>query len=84
MPDEIAIMKLGGFPYELSVPDAMLLVTTEDGDRLEYYMELVNQLQGLLNTEEFTTARAGKVAGNWYVGSPSRCTTLADALKPAI
>ena len=66
LPDETVVTKLGGAPYELSIPDAMLLVTAEDGDRLEFYFGLVAQLQGLLGADEFANAKAGKMAGNWY------------------
>ncbi|KAF2234036.1 Glutamyl-tRNA amidotransferase subunit B, mitochondrial [Viridothelium virens] len=67
LPDDLVMSKLASTPYGLSVLDAIVLVATEDGDRLEYYMELVTQLQGLLSAEEFTKARAGKLAGNWVL-----------------
>ncbi|KAL9088058.1 MAG: hypothetical protein Q9165_006399 [Trypethelium subeluteriae] len=67
LPDDLIMSKLASIPYEMSVPDALVLVATEDGDRLEYYMELVAQLQGSLPAEEFTKARAGKLAGNWVL-----------------
>ena len=65
LPDEMALDKLANSPYDLSVADAMVLITTDDGDRLEYYLELVTQLCGSLQSEEFRLAKAGKIAGNW-------------------
>ncbi|KAI9658785.1 MAG: hypothetical protein M1821_002345 [Bathelium mastoideum] len=67
LPDYVAVEKLTASPYELTVADAMVLLAADDGDRLEYYMELVAKLQGLLNPEDFAKAKAGKIAGNWVL-----------------
>ena len=65
LPDEIVMSKLNDNPYELSISDAMVLLATEDSNRLEYYLELVEQLQGILTAEEFASVKAGRLAGNW-------------------
>ncbi|KAF2012178.1 hypothetical protein BU24DRAFT_465742 [Aaosphaeria arxii CBS 175.79] len=53
--------------YGLTPKDASTLLALDDGNRLEYYHDLVLDLQGMLSEEEAKAARIGKVAGNWVL-----------------
>jgi len=55
--------------YGLSVKDAGTLLSFDNGDRLEYFFEVTNQLARARATKpsdpRFSTL--GKATGNWYV-----------------
>jgi aspartyl-tRNA(Asn)/glutamyl-tRNA(Gln) amidotransferase subunit B len=50
--------------YGLTAKDAGTLLSLEDGDRLDYFFEVLSQLRGL-DLPEVNQAHLGKVAGNW-------------------
>jgi aspartyl-tRNA(Asn)/glutamyl-tRNA(Gln) amidotransferase subunit B len=51
--------------YGLTHKDAGTLLVLDDGDRLDYYLDVVQILRGIFADELSTLARVGKVAGNW-------------------
>jgi aspartyl-tRNA(Asn)/glutamyl-tRNA(Gln) amidotransferase subunit B len=57
--------------YGLSVKDAGTLLSFDNGDRLEYFFEVTNELaraRGVRpSNDDF--AALGKASGNWYVGA---------------
>jgi aspartyl-tRNA(Asn)/glutamyl-tRNA(Gln) amidotransferase subunit B len=52
--------------YGLSKKDAGTLLSLDDGDRLDYFFDVVAQLGGF-DLGEVDQGHLGKVAGNWYV-----------------
>ena len=65
LPDENLAMLNGNPAYGLSMSDARTLVSLDDSDRLEYYLEVVELTRSQLETESYAWQRAGKVAANW-------------------
>ena len=53
--------------YGLSVKDAKTLVVLDDGDRLEYYMDVVALLRTALDSSHPEYGKVGKAAGNWVL-----------------
>ena len=51
--------------YGLTSKDAMTLFLLDDGDRLEYYLDVVDKLQTIFVGQEELLNRIGRVAGNW-------------------
>jgi aspartyl-tRNA(Asn)/glutamyl-tRNA(Gln) amidotransferase subunit B len=51
--------------YNLTSKDASTLISLDDGDRLEYYYDVVVHLQTYFAEQPDILARVGKVAGNW-------------------
>ena len=66
--------------YGLSTKDAGTLLSFDNGDRLEYYFEVTNQLaraRGVKPSDaEFPIV--GKAVGNWYVYPIQICVSNAD------
>lgn len=56
--------------YGLSVKDAGTLLSLDNGDRLEYYFEVTNQLARTraIKPSDPNFPSLGKTVGNWYVG----------------
>jgi aspartyl-tRNA(Asn)/glutamyl-tRNA(Gln) amidotransferase subunit B len=50
--------------YGLTTKDAGTLLSLDDGDRLEYFFDVLSQLQGF-NLPEVDQAHLGRVTGNW-------------------
>jgi aspartyl-tRNA(Asn)/glutamyl-tRNA(Gln) amidotransferase subunit B len=50
--------------YGLTTKDAGTLLSLDDGERLDYFFEVLSQLQGI-DLPEVDQAHLGKVAGNW-------------------
>lgn len=65
--------------YGLSIKDAGTLLSFDNGDRLEYFFEVTNQLSRAQDVKPSNSQFAvlGKAVGNWYVGvieiSLARC-----------
>lgn len=58
--------------YGLSAKDAGTLLSLDDGERLEYFYNVIGplvQTSGTTNDPDNTT-RLGKIAGNWYDPDP--------------
>ena len=71
-PDDTAGM-LTSDKYGLTMKDAKTLAILDDGDRLDYYLDVVELLKQELSAEEMASNKVEKVAANWYV------TTLSTA-----
>jgi aspartyl-tRNA(Asn)/glutamyl-tRNA(Gln) amidotransferase subunit B len=50
--------------YGLTTKDAGTLLTLEDGDRLEYFFDVLSHLQAFDDSSRDQT-QLGKAAGNW-------------------
>lgn len=63
--------------YGLSTKDAGTLLSFDNGDRLEYFFEVTNQLARARDIKpsdkEFSVL--GKTAGNWYVRIAHACAS---------
>ena len=55
--------------YGLTIKDAKTLVALDDGDRLEYYLEVVDILGKQFSENSRSLEKVGKIASNWYVFS---------------
>jgi aspartyl-tRNA(Asn)/glutamyl-tRNA(Gln) amidotransferase subunit B len=66
--------------YGLSTKDAGTLLSFDNGDRLEYYFEVTNQLARARGVKPSNAAFSiiGKTVGNWYVCSSQICVLNAD------
>jgi aspartyl-tRNA(Asn)/glutamyl-tRNA(Gln) amidotransferase subunit B len=53
--------------YSLTSKDASTLLSLDDGERLDYYYDVVEQLQTIFHNQPDILQRAGKATGNWYV-----------------
>ena len=55
--------------YGLTTKDALTLMTLDNGDRLDYFMGVVQLLKSELvhKEKDISTSTVGKLAGNWYV-----------------
>lgn len=51
--------------YGLTAKDANTLLMLDDGDRLDYYFDVVQVLRSTFSEDPDILARVGKVAGNW-------------------
>jgi aspartyl-tRNA(Asn)/glutamyl-tRNA(Gln) amidotransferase subunit B len=51
--------------YGLSKKDAGTILSLDDGDRLDYFLDVISRLRGSHHEETEATV-LGKVAGNWY------------------
>lgn len=58
--------------YGLTTKDALTLLSFDDGDRLDYFLEVVRLLLHETMRQEDHSLRCtlGKVAGDWYYASP--------------
>ena len=52
--------------YGLSITDAKILLSLDDGERLEYYQDVVDQLRRLLRSDAKSKG-VGKLVGNWVL-----------------
>lgn len=54
--------------YGLTTKDAITLLSFDDGERLEYYMDVVADSVNLVNErqDEASLQALGKITGNWY------------------
>jgi hypothetical protein len=63
LPDEVLHLLTASPKYGLTEQDARILVSFDDGDRAEYYLDTVERAEQLCEgTHEKT--RLGKIAGN--------------------
>lgn len=53
--------------YGLTPKDAGTLLILDDGDRLEYYFDVVQILRNVFADDSTNLSRVGKVAGNWVL-----------------
>jgi hypothetical protein len=52
--------------YGLTISDAGTLLSLEDGDRLDYFFDVLSRLQAF-DLPEVDQAHLGRVTGNWLV-----------------
>ena len=54
--------------YGLTTKDAITLLSFDDGERLEYYMDVVADSVSLAHErhDDASLQALGKIAGNWY------------------
>ena len=65
LPDDIANMLVQSSEYGLTVKDAKTLVALNDGDRLEYYLDIVEILGKEFSENSQSLEKVGKIANNW-------------------
>ncbi|KAF2687922.1 hypothetical protein K458DRAFT_440676 [Lentithecium fluviatile CBS 122367] len=53
--------------YKLTSKDASTLLSLDDGERLDYYYDVVKHLQTAFADQPAILARTGKAAGNWVL-----------------
>lgn len=51
--------------YGLTSKDANTLLLLDDGDRLDYYFDVVEHLRTTFSNDPAVLSRTGKAAGNW-------------------
>lgn len=66
LPDQL-LETLTSREYDLTIKDAKTLVALDDGDRLDYFYEVVDIVQRALPTADagITNATIGRTTGNW-------------------
>jgi aspartyl-tRNA(Asn)/glutamyl-tRNA(Gln) amidotransferase subunit B len=63
--DDCVNMLIDGEDYGLTSKDASTLLLLDDGERLDYYLDVVENLKSTYSGNAEVLARVGKVAGNW-------------------
>ncbi|KAJ9665244.1 hypothetical protein H2201_004718 [Coniosporium apollinis] len=67
LPDETADMLVEDPAYGLTMKDAKTLVALDDGDRLDYYLDVVQILRQQLPSDLQSSSKFAKVAANWVL-----------------
>ncbi|KAF2274830.1 uncharacterized protein EI97DRAFT_434732 [Westerdykella ornata] len=65
--DDVIEMLVDPKRYGLTAKDAGTLVVLDDGDRLDYYLEVVEILRRIFSEDFAALSRVGKMAGNWVL-----------------
>ncbi|PVH99059.1 hypothetical protein DM02DRAFT_672959 [Periconia macrospinosa] len=65
--DESVHILTNGNQYNLTPKDASTLLALDDGERLDYYYDVVERLRARFAAEPAMEARIGKSAGNWVL-----------------
>jgi aspartyl-tRNA(Asn)/glutamyl-tRNA(Gln) amidotransferase subunit B len=65
LPDDIANMLVRSSEYGLTIKDAKSLVALNDGDRLEYYLDIVEILGKEFSENSQSLEKVGKIVNNW-------------------
>lgn len=65
LPDDIANMLVQSSEYGLTIKDAKTLAALNDGDRLEYYLDIVEILGKEFSENLQSLEKVGKIANNW-------------------
>ena len=63
--DDCVNMLVDGEDYGLTSKDASTLLLLDDGERLDYYLDVVESLKSTYSGNAEVLARVGRVAGNW-------------------
>ena len=53
--------------YGISEKDARILVSSDDGDMLDYYMDVVYLIKEALSAEDDKLQKIARLVGNWYI-----------------
>jgi aspartyl-tRNA(Asn)/glutamyl-tRNA(Gln) amidotransferase subunit B len=69
MPDQLLAMLTSDQRYGLSMTDAKILLRLDDGERLEYYVMMVEKLNDICNDLQIEAdpAAVGQLAANWVM-----------------
>jgi aspartyl-tRNA(Asn)/glutamyl-tRNA(Gln) amidotransferase subunit B len=68
LPDEVLQLLTTSAKYKLTEKDAKILITFDDGDRAEYYLDVVERTDQLCKNDQ-EKKKLGKTAGNMSVVS---------------
>ncbi len=63
LPDEVLHLLTTSPKYSLTEKDARILISFEDGDRAEYYLDVVERAEQLCKSDQ-ERKKLGKAAGN--------------------
>jgi aspartyl-tRNA(Asn)/glutamyl-tRNA(Gln) amidotransferase subunit B len=63
LPDELLTMLTTNPLHGLTMKDAKTIVSLDDGDRLDYYMDVLDHVQADIGQEKVN--RLGGKVGNW-------------------
>jgi aspartyl-tRNA(Asn)/glutamyl-tRNA(Gln) amidotransferase subunit B len=66
LPDEVLELSTTSAKYNLTEKDAKILISFDDGDRAEYYLDVVEQAERLCKNDQ-EKRYLGKAAGNMSV-----------------
>jgi len=67
LPDETLDFLTQPSPYGLTKKDARTLQLLDDGERLEYYFDVVDHMQAMLKDDPAALTKIGKMAANWIL-----------------
>ncbi|KAF1816534.1 Glutamyl-tRNA amidotransferase subunit B, mitochondrial [Eremomyces bilateralis CBS 781.70] len=67
LPDDAFSLLTLKTPYGLSIKDAKTVHNLDEGERLDYYMEVVQTLESELSDSERASMPYGRTAGNWLL-----------------
>jgi aspartyl-tRNA(Asn)/glutamyl-tRNA(Gln) amidotransferase subunit B len=68
LPDVILTALTTDPSHGLTMKDAKTLLSSEDGDRLEYYLDVHARLEADTTLDQ--PENLGRAVGNWYLASP--------------
>jgi aspartyl-tRNA(Asn)/glutamyl-tRNA(Gln) amidotransferase subunit B len=77
LPDEVLELLTTSAKYNLTEKDAKILISFDDGDRAEYYLDVVEQAERLCKNDQ-EKSYLGKAAGNMSVPSSLAWRFTAD------
>jgi aspartyl-tRNA(Asn)/glutamyl-tRNA(Gln) amidotransferase subunit B len=63
LPDHVLHLVTSSPKYNLTEKDARILISFDDGDRAEYYLDVVERAEELCESEQ-EKRKLGKAAGN--------------------
>lgn len=67
LPDQLIDMLLDEQLYGVSEKDARILAASDDGDMLDYFMDVVNCIKETLSPKVMQSQKVAKLVANWYV-----------------
>ena len=67
LPDQLVEMLLDKRSYGIPEKDARILAASDDGDMLDYYMDVVHHVKGILCQKDVKSQKVAKLVANWYV-----------------
>jgi len=67
LPDETLDILTQPSPYGLTKKDARTLQLLDDGERLDYYFDVVDHMHLALKEDRASSAKVGKMAANWIL-----------------
>ncbi|KAL9624505.1 MAG: hypothetical protein Q9160_001169 [Pyrenula sp. 1 TL-2023] len=67
LPDKLSRMLIEDSQYSLTAADARILPDLDDGERLDFYQEVVEKLHSSQGTNTEIYYKIGRLAGNWVI-----------------